>query len=61
MNLKPGRSPGLDGLINEYVIEFKDLILLFVVVQTIFNAMITTGHFSYILCNVLSASIYKKG
>lgn len=57
MNLKPGRSSGLDGLINEYV----DLILLFVVVQTIFNAMFTTGHFSYRLCNVLSASIYKKG
>lgn len=51
----------MDGLINEYVIEFKDFILPFVVVQTIFNALFTTGHSSYRLCNVLSAPIYKKG
>lgn len=39
----------MDGLINEYVIKFfRILFLPFVVIQTIYNAMFTTGHLCFL-------------
>lgn len=57
--LKPGKSHGLDGITNEYFIEFKDILVPFV--HTIFNAMFKTGHFPYILRDSLIVPIYNKG
>ena len=57
--LKKGKSHGLDGIINEYFIEFKDILLPFL--HSIFNAMYNTGYFPNTLCDALIVPIYKKG
>lgn len=57
--LKLGKSYGLDGIINEYFIEFKDILVFFVYI--IFNVMFIIGYFLYILCEFFIVLIYKKG
>lgn len=57
--LKLGKSYGLDGIINEYFIEFKDILVFFVYI--IFNVLFRIGYFLYILCEFFIVLIYIKG
>ena len=57
--LKRNKSHGSDGMLNEYFIEYTDILLPFL--YKIFNAMLDTGVFPSVLCDALIVPVHKKG
>ena len=57
--LKRNKSHGSDGMLNEYFIEYTDILLPFL--YKILNAMLDTGVFPSVLCDALIVPVHKKG
>ena len=57
--LKRNKSHSSDGMLNEYFIEYADLLMPFL--HNIFNSMFKKGCFPSILCNALIVPVHKKG
>jgi hypothetical protein len=58
-NLKRCKSHGIDGLLNEYFIEFQDLLL--PVLYKLFNGILTSGIFSNSWSTAVLIPVFKKG
>jgi hypothetical protein len=57
--LKTGKSHGLDCIINQYSIVFKDILLPFL--HTLFNAIFSTGYFSKYIMHFAYCIYIQKG
>ena len=51
-------SPGVDGILNEYIIEFKSMIS--PILEKLFNAILLTGHYPTAWTESLLIPIHKK-
>lgn len=59
MKLKPGKSHGEDGILNEYFIEFQDYFL--PVLHKLFNCILNTGIFPSTWSSSIIVPVFKKG
>ncbi|VDI04314.1 Hypothetical predicted protein [Mytilus galloprovincialis] len=58
-DLKREKSHGPDGLLNEFFIEFKDLVLPYIC--TIFNAVLSSGYFPSHWSDAILVPVFKSG
>lgn len=58
-NLKPGKSHGEDGILNEYFIEFQDYFL--PILHNLFNCILNTGIFPSTWSSSIIIPVFKKG
>jgi hypothetical protein len=58
-NLKRSKSHGIDGLLNEYFIEYKDLLL--PLLNKLFNDILISGLFPEAWSIAVMVPVFKRG
>lgn len=57
--MKSGKSSGIDGILNEFLIHYKDIFL--PILEKLFNVILHTGYFPESWTKSVIVPVFKKG